>query len=515
MTYSGVSSNPAPVTAAAYSTSKYEIDSNADGSNGIITIIATFEHINLSVVTNLIIDGLAPTGGGTPKTSITGGTQYTGMVVWDPVVSTEFAFSTTYTATITITPGTGFGLPDASTVFDVKGADPGNVNYFPDLVNGVGVITVIFPATGAKPPTFTFDSKYNIPASEVGVPINPIDFSGGVSGGSGNYAFSASGLPAGLFISAAGILSGTPLIPGPAGTATITVTDIIDVTSASISIEYGAIAASTAKVVYVESQTDALVEGKPGVTKFNIVTANIPDNAICFLSWYTGADTTTTTTQPVGFSVGLSKTSFSSAVMTINADPMIEAGTYYFTITIDGIISNVASVVVSSASSTTRFAITIAPSAGGTVSSNLLSATVGTNITLTILPDGDSELSAINVYRTGSGGSVAVVLKGDYDDIRTFVMPAYDVTVVATFKIDTRDGTDIETVTQAADLKAYGQNGRLYVSGLTAGSPWYVFNINGTLVYNSIADSDKAVIDLPVRGIYIIRSGDKAIKAYN
>jgi hypothetical protein len=42
-----------------------------------------------------------------------------------------------------------------------------------------------------------------------------------------------------------------------------------------------------------------------------------------------------------------------------------------------------------------------------------------------------------------------------------------------------------------------------------------VYNIAGACVYNSIADSDKAVIDLPVRGIYIIRVGDKAIKVMN
>lgn len=75
---------------------------------------------------------------------------------------------------------------------------------------------------------------FNIPYSEEGVEIDPIDVSSGVTGGKTNitdeyphgYKFSAKGLPAGLTIDEkTGIISGAPEHPGNAVTATITATD--------------------------------------------------------------------------------------------------------------------------------------------------------------------------------------------------------------------------------------------------------------------------------------------------
>jgi hypothetical protein len=42
-----------------------------------------------------------------------------------------------------------------------------------------------------------------------------------------------------------------------------------------------------------------------------------------------------------------------------------------------------------------------------------------------------------------------------------------------------------------------------------------VYNITGTLIYQSAAASDKAEIALSGRSIYIIRSDDKVIKIVN
>ena len=91
------------------------------------------------------------------------------------------------------------------------------------------------------PLTFTDSETYDIPASTAGTAIDHINLSGAVSGGLLPYTFSAEGLPAGISISAKGIISGTPATADDdGGTAAITVTDNAEAT-ASITIAYGAI----------------------------------------------------------------------------------------------------------------------------------------------------------------------------------------------------------------------------------------------------------------------------------
>ncbi|GHU62265.1 hypothetical protein FACS1894123_02900 [Bacteroidia bacterium] len=62
------------------------------------------------------------------------------------------------------------------------------------------------------------------------------------------------------------------------------------------------------------------------------------------------------------------------------------------------------------------------------------------------------------------------------------------------------------------NLKAYVQNGTLHVGGLTAGKQWAVYNLSGALVYNGIAGNDEADVSLSVRGVYIVKSGNKTVK---
>ena len=61
-------------------------------------------------------------------------------------------------------------------------------------------------------------------------------------------------------------------------------------------------------------------------------------------------------------------------------------------------------------------------------------------------------------------------------------------------------------------LEAWVKNGMLHVSGLTAGKPWSVHDISGTLVYQNIATSERADIHLSVRGVFLVQSGNKTIK---
>ena len=75
----------------------------------------------------------------------------------------------------------------------------------------------------------------------------------------------------------------------------------------------------------------------------------------------------------------------------------------------------------------------------------------------------------------------------------------------------TEMGTGIDNP-QASLLKAYIQNGILHVNGLTAGKPWSVYNMTGICVYQDIAKDEKADFILPVRGVYVVTSGNQPVK---
>jgi len=66
-----------------------------------------------------------------------------------------------------------------------------------------------------------------------------------------------------------------------------------------------------------------------------------------------------------------------------------------------------------------------------------------------------------------------------------------------------------------ASLRAWVQNGQLYVSGLQPGTPWHIYSLIGTLEYTTTATEPDATISLPKRGIYIIKNGINAQKVIN
>jgi len=131
-------------------------------------------------------------------------------------------------------------------------------------------------------------------------------------------------------------------------------------------------------------------------------------------------------------------------------------------------------------------------------------------ITLNISPDAGYDFETIHVYSMYNR-NIEIPLSGS-GLTRTFKMPAHHVTVVAAFR-DPR-GVGIEEV-QTIGLTAYTEDGTLFVSGLTAGKPWSVYDITGNLVYQGIADGTKAQLALPGRGIYIVNDGKKSVKVSN
>ena len=79
-----------------------------------------------------------------------------------------------------------------------------------------------------------------------------------------------------------------------------------------------------------------------------------------------------------------------------------------------------------------KYNVTITPSNNGTVTANQTQVTVGTTVTLTITPSLGYALNTISAIKTGDA-SITVQLSGS-SATRQLVMPAYNVTVIATFQ---------------------------------------------------------------------------------
>jgi hypothetical protein len=74
-----------------------------------------------------------------------------------------------------------------------------------------------------------------------------------------------------------------------------------------------------------------------------------------------------------------------------------------------------------------------------------------------------------------------------------------------------RTATGLETP-DIRPLRAWTNGSALTVSGLTPGQPWSIYFMTGATVYRGIASAVEANITLPVRGVYVIQSGNMAIK---
>ena len=123
-----------------------------DANSGVVTAVFPQTEAAPPTVINIAeIEGVTvPVAGQTPVTTITETAQYTGTVTWSPNDAT-FGYSTVYTATITITPKTGYTLTGVSEdFFTVAGTSAHATNDA-----NSGVVTAVFPQTEAAPPTGT------------------------------------------------------------------------------------------------------------------------------------------------------------------------------------------------------------------------------------------------------------------------------------------------------------------------------------------------------------------------
>jgi hypothetical protein len=143
-TLAGVTANFFTVTGATTTNS---------ADSGVITAVFPVTATTISVAA--IAGVTAPVTGATPVTTTTAGTGYTGTVSWSESPAT-FASATIYTATITLTPTTGYTLAGVTADFFTV-ADATTTNNSADS----GVITAVFPATLASPSSGSFEFTPN------------------------------------------------------------------------------------------------------------------------------------------------------------------------------------------------------------------------------------------------------------------------------------------------------------------------------------------------------------------
>lgn len=160
------------------------------------------------------------------------------------------------TATFSVRPNAGLAVGDHNGTITLSGND-----------GAAASVAVSFSVRAATPPALVFtDSRsFDIGAMTQGVAITNIDVSGAVSGGTAPYTFSAAGLPTGIVISTAGVISGAPTTPAAATTATVRVEDSSSPgQSRSITIAVGEITAPPSSIVPVTNIINVPTKGWTG-----------------------------------------------------------------------------------------------------------------------------------------------------------------------------------------------------------------------------------------------------------
>jgi PGF-pre-PGF domain-containing protein len=136
------------------------------GSGGPVTVTvttpggtATTSYLYTTpVITGAAISGVTvPVTGATPGLTVADNGQYTGTVSWLPADAT-FKPATLYTATITLTPDTGYTLTGVSANFFTVAGSTSATN-----TAGSGVVTAAFPSTSATVITTTLPTTAPTP----------------------------------------------------------------------------------------------------------------------------------------------------------------------------------------------------------------------------------------------------------------------------------------------------------------------------------------------------------------
>jgi len=160
------------------------------------------------VISVAALEGVtAPVRGASPTTTIGSGNGYTGTISWSDSPST-FQPQTIYTATISLTPESGFTLTGVSAnFFTVAGAT--TVSNSPNL----GVVTAVFPDTGVDP--VNPDAPTGVTASLSNSTTAIISYTAPISnGGAVITSYTATSSPDSISETLSGSGSGTITITG-------------------------------------------------------------------------------------------------------------------------------------------------------------------------------------------------------------------------------------------------------------------------------------------------------------
>ena len=133
-----------------------------------------------------------------------------------------------------------------------------------------------------------------------------------------------------------------------------------------------------------------------------------------------------------------------------------------------------------------------------------------------------TELSQIATEDGGYLSTVSVKPKNDlltatYSDV--FILSGtnqgkeFSLWIPLNVTIKNNTVTGSQELLQPAPLCAWMYNGQLRVTGLIVGEPLEIYNLTGQLIFSSIVTANEIDILLNVQGVYIVKAGDRTVKA--
>ncbi|MDR2910054.1 MAG: Ig-like domain-containing protein [Bacteroidales bacterium] len=352
----------------------------------------------------------------------------------------------------------------------------------------------------------TDNAKYDIPAMVTGAKIADIDLSDAVSGGKAPYTFTAAGLPAGIAVSAAGVISGTPTTVTPDGKAVIIITDSSSpVQSKTITIGYGTVSMADPAFVPVTNIT-VIPSAATGGTSLTLTGTVVPANATNKAIAWSVKDAGTTGATISG-SI-LSATTAGTATITATVVNGVSAGINYtqdFTITVSVTtsppppppafvpVTNIAGVPATAKAGTSlTLTGTVAPThatnkaiawsvkdagtTGATISGSTFSATTAGTATVTAtIVNGtsistnytqDFDITVTGPIASGTAGPLAWSLSADgtLNITGTGAMPDYPVDYAPWYS----HRSDIQTVAMGSSVTNIGDRAFYDCTALTA-----------------------------------------------
>ena len=173
--------------------------------------------------------------------------------------------------------------------------------------------------------------------------------------------------------------------------------------------------------------------------------------------------------------------------------------------TAKGLVESMSDVTVAQATANTEAAVKTWLAA----QINALSGVGATGITITA---SNITLSNFKAAAAGTAGSPSGT-DGSFSFTATLTKGATTLTTGEVPGVILVTTTGIDDIPQAKPLKAYMRNGKLHVEGLTTGKAWSMYNVFGTSVYQGKATDEEADVSLSVRGVYIVVSGKRSVKA--